>query len=121
MKKKIIMISYSHKNKRLVENICTCLRRKLDPLEHQLWIDTEQMQTGIDLKIQMHQAVQDSDVVVLMLSQDYLKSKNCNFESELAAILRKKILPVYLDNCEKNNSNGTVYIRHTDVETTAIS
>ena len=116
------MISYCHKQKHVVESICNSFRRKIDISNCHLWIDTEQMQAGVDIKSQMHQAVQESDVVVLMLSREYSKSPNCTFERELAAVLGKRVIPVYLDNSCETEQDGLLYIRHTtDVEATALS
>lgn len=117
-----VMISYCHKQKNVVESICTSLRRKIDISNCQLWIDTEQMEAGIDIKSQMHHAVQNSHVVVLMLSREYSQSPNCTFERELAAVLGKRVIPVYLDNSCETEQDGLLYIRHTtDVEATALS
>lgn len=93
-----IMLSYSHKDKVLVEGLRKeILAHPCTPKERtEVWIDVCNMHVGSNLNAEMHTAVMESNVVVLCLSKYYSKSQSCLFEARLAKALKKHIVPVVL-------------------------
>lgn len=51
---------------------------------------------GMWTKDSMRRGVQDSDVVIAVVSPAYVQSKNCGFELAVAAHCNKAIVPVVL-------------------------
>jgi hypothetical protein len=93
-----VFISYSHHNKDTVARLHKDLvsHPRAPPLL-EVWIDVKDMAIGIDLSLQMHQAISDADVVLLCLSPSYVGSKACMFEARLARALDKPTIPIVLD------------------------
>ena len=87
-KKPQVMISYNWSSQDLVKNLYqNFVIAGLD-----VWLDIEQM-SGSTLEA-MAQAVEDSDVVCVVLSEKYKQSQACRTEAEYAYSLRKPIVPV---------------------------
>ena len=92
-----VFISYSHKNRVQVDNLHKgLLAHPRAPAGLVVWIDVKDMAVGLDLTAQMHEAISDSDVVVLCLSENYVGSKACMFEARLAKALKKATIPVVM-------------------------
>ncbi|HEX4966462.1 MAG TPA: toll/interleukin-1 receptor domain-containing protein [Thermoanaerobaculia bacterium] len=95
-----VFVSYSHKDKKALEQ----LQRFLRPLERDglvtVWADTRQ-KGGDDWVKEIDQAMAEATVAVLLISQDFLNSKYI-VEEEVPRVLereaagRLKILPVFL-------------------------
>ena len=93
-----VFISYSHHNKDTVARLHKDLvSHPRAPPSLEVWIDVKDMAIGIDLTLQMHQAISDADVVLLCLSPSYVGSKTCMFEARLARALDKPMIPIVLD------------------------
>lgn len=102
-----IMLSYSHKDKALVEGLRKEILAHPSTLKErtEVWIDICNMHVGNNLSAEMHSAVRESDVVVLCLSKHYSKSQSCLFEARLAKALQKHIVPVVLHGTFPFNSS----------------
>lgn len=84
------MISYSWATKEQANS----LRQYLKDANVPVWFDSEKMQGSIFQK--MAEAVEDSRVVLICYSQAYKNSNNCQDEAEYAKTLKKKIIPVLM-------------------------
>jgi len=86
------MISYNWKSR----DFCVKLKDTLKKSGINVWIDIEQIQ-GSALQ-SMAEAVEDSQVVIICMTENYFQSPNCRLEAEYATKLNKTILPVLLQN-----------------------
>lgn len=90
-----VMLSYSHVQKDKALSIRRALLgSSMMPGKTEVWIDQENMVCGGDITEQMHGAVLQAEVVVLLLSPDYVKSRSCMFEARLCKALNKRVVPV---------------------------
>ncbi|XP_055873117.1 uncharacterized protein LOC106050690 isoform X1 [Biomphalaria glabrata] len=83
-----IMISYCHADKEIVHKIY----HSLQSLGYNLWIDKEKME--INVFESMSQAVEDSSIVIMCISQKYKDSAYCKMEAEYTSNLKKDYLIV---------------------------
>ena len=88
-----VMVSYSWANS---EFVLQHLAPTLAPLVSDLWLDRLGGINGIGewTRASMDAGVRGSDVIIAVVSPQYIKSKNCGFEMELAAKYGKTIIPV---------------------------
>ena len=95
-----VFISYSHKDKRLKDKLITHLNALVRQKYISLWYDNMILPgKGIDKEIR--ESLRNSQIVLLLLSADYLTSNYCyQEEMEEAMILRKEgklvIIPIML-------------------------
>lgn len=94
-----IMVSYCHDIKeKVIEfrnnliNSADLVRSFPQMTEEDIWIDEKNMRT--DVMADMYQAIETADIILMMLSTGYPKSKNCMFEAQLARAQEKPIVPV---------------------------
>jgi len=94
-----IMVSYCHEIKEQVTNFRDNLINSADLVrsfpqmnEEDIWIDENNMRT--DIMSDMYTAIETSDIILMMLSSGYPKSRNCMFEAQLARAQEKPIVPV---------------------------
>lgn len=94
-----IMVSYCHDIKeKVIEfrnnliNSADLVRSFPQMTEEDIWIDENNMRT--DVMADMYQAIETADIILMMLSTGYPKSKNCMFEAQLARAQEKPIVPV---------------------------
>ena len=106
------MFSYSWKNKHNVRHIYDIINNEFDNVPK--WIDTEKMSGNIHEA--MHNAIETSFLVIIFMSVDYKKSKNCKIESELIIGKQKDYILVlfdnnfpFLENKEKTNWINCMY------------
>ncbi|CAF1223664.1 unnamed protein product [Adineta ricciae] len=83
-----IMISYSHKEKAL----CHQLYQELTRTNYRVWIDFDQMHGNV--MDAMAQAIEQSRVVILCISEQYRKSNYCRAEAHYAFQCQRKIIPI---------------------------
>ncbi len=89
-KKFDIMISYSHKDKIL----CQQLYEELTKASYHVWIDFDQMHGNV--MDAMAQAIEQSHTIIICMSEDYRKSNYCRAEAHYAFQCQRKIVPVLL-------------------------
>ncbi len=94
-----IMVSYCHEIKDQVIQFRNNLINSADLVrsfpqmtEEDIWIDEKNMRTYV--MADMYQAIETADIILMMLSTGYPKSKNCMFEAQLARAQEKPIVPV---------------------------
>jgi hypothetical protein len=85
-----IMISYSHQEKTLCQQIYDELIRS----GYRVWIDFDQMHGNI--MDAMAQAIEQSHTVIICMSEQYRKSNYCRAEAHYAFQCQRKIVPVLL-------------------------
>src|SRR5260221_5479370 len=90
-----IFISYSSKNRSLVET----LANDLESLGHDTWFDKE-LSGGQVWWDQILGAIRDCDLCIFALTPQSLESAPCRLEYTDAAALHKHILPVMLDSVD---------------------
>ncbi|CAF1588561.1 unnamed protein product, partial [Adineta ricciae] len=83
-----IMISYSHKEKAL----CHQLYQELTRTNYRVWIDFDQMHGNV--MDAMAQAIEQSRIVILCISEQYRKSNYCRAEAHYAFQCQRKIIPI---------------------------
>jgi hypothetical protein len=85
-----IMISYSHKDK----NLCQQIYKELTKSGYRVWIDFDQLHGNI--MDAMAQAIERSHSIIICMSDDYRKSNYCRAEAHYAFQRQRKIVPVLL-------------------------
>jgi sugar lactone lactonase YvrE len=90
-----LFISYAHKNHKVVTDLVAILKRG----GHEPWFD-EQLKTGLRWQDQLHDAIEDSDGIVLSLTPQWLESEWCQWEFVTAIELGKQIVPVLLEQTD---------------------
>jgi len=98
-----IFVSYSHADKDLKERLV----RHLRPLEHEnlieVWVD-HQIQAGDDWDKEIAKKLSQADIVLTLVSIDFINSKYC-YDIELEKALERealgetKVIPVILRSC----------------------
>jgi hypothetical protein len=88
--KKQIMISYNKESR----EICTKIKEELEKLNYNVWIDFEDIR-GSSLE-SMALAIEESDAVLMGMTEKYKLSSNCRLEAEYAVQLNKAIIPLIL-------------------------
>ena len=85
-----IMISYSHKDKLL----CHQIYEELTKSGYRVWIDFDQMHGNV--MDAMAQAIEQSQTVIICMSENYRKSNYCRAEAQYAFQRQRKMVPVLL-------------------------
>ncbi|CAH1238555.1 Hypp5602 [Branchiostoma lanceolatum] len=86
-----IMISYQWDHQKTLIKV----KDRLQSLGYRVWMDLEQM-GGSTLQA-MAEAVENSAVVLICMSQKYKESPNCRTEAEYTFQLRKQIVPLMME------------------------
>jgi len=89
---KQIMISYNWGSQPLVVQLVQNLKRR----GYKVWIDLEQM-SGSTLEA-MAQAIEESDVILMGVTEKYRLSANCRIEGEYSYSLKKPIIPLMMQD-----------------------
>ena len=89
-----IFISYSSKDYYIVKEIA----EKLKCVGHSVWIDRQQLLWGQDIVYSIKQGINDADVVLSVITENYNNSSYAS--AELGAVLlgksNRKLLPVVI-------------------------
>jgi len=96
-----VFISYSHKDEDWVKN---WLLKKLEAQGIATYIDFRDFEIGVPSPINMERAVEQCAKTIVVLSEDYIKSKNATFESVMLQTIdptgtEKKLHPILLHKC----------------------
>ncbi|XP_055957483.1 uncharacterized protein LOC126821326 [Patella vulgata] len=87
-----VMISYQWGNQELLAKI----RDRIRGHNEKVWMDIDDME-GSTLQA-MAEAVEQADIVLICMSRKYKDSPNCRAEAEYAHQLRKKVIPLIMEN-----------------------
>lgn len=88
-----IFISYSHKDKEFVEK----LYNELNGLRFDILWDKNEIQVGDDIKKKTSELLESSDYLLFVSSQNSSSSKWATMEIDKALELKKKVLPIVID------------------------
>ena len=83
-----IMISYSHKE----QVLCKQLYEELSKQGYRVWIDFDQMHGNV--MDAMAQAIEQSNTIIICMSEEYRKSNYCRAEAHYAFQCQRKIVPI---------------------------
>ena len=115
-----IFVSYAHKDKSVVVPII----RALSKGGYRVWYD-QGIQAGTEWPEYIETHLENCDSVLIFMSPSAVDSINCRNEINLACMLKKKILVVYLEetvlakglNLQLNSQQSLFRQRHTSDET----
>jgi hypothetical protein len=93
-KKSNVFISYSRKDKDLIEPVVNLIKAMRDNLVFQ---DIQSLQFGEKWEPQLMDAIKESEITAVFWCDHSLKSVNVQNEYEYAIALNKKVLPIRLD------------------------
>jgi len=101
--KKRIFVSYSHAD----EEWCDLFQRQLksvhDPLEYDIWIDSGKIEVGSQWRARIEQGLRDTDVALLLISDNFLSSDFIRNEEQAPLLARRDagmlLVPVLVGAC----------------------
>jgi len=107
-----IFISYSHKDRSWCDRLAAHLSGISKEVVKEVWFDP-QILPGADWDAEIQRRLNNADVVILLISENFLAAKFCPFEVERALQLREAgkcvIVPVLLRHCiYKSLGLGTI-------------
>jgi hypothetical protein len=91
-----VFISYAHEDRSVIDHI----QSRLDAAGYAVWIDRESITGGELWRTRIVEAIESSNVFLLMLSPNSVKSKYVLQELNIADGERKPILPVVIAEME---------------------
>lgn len=90
IKQRHIMISYNRESR----DICMSIKTELEKLGYKIWIDIADIR-GSSLE-SMASAIEESECVIMGMTEKYKLSSNCRLEAEYTVQLNKPIIPLIL-------------------------
>ena len=90
-----LFISYSHRDTGIVYPILDALYDR----KYRIWYD-ESCETGNDFRDELRQRIENSEAIILFVSEASMNSPFCGMEIIVARENGKRIYPVYLDNAD---------------------
>lgn len=94
-----VFISYARKDKRLVEQLITHLKTLQRQKPFEIWYDRK-LEAGMRWKEEIDQELAAADVILLLVSPDFLASEYCSYELDQAMLMeetdRAAVVPVLL-------------------------
>jgi WD40 repeat protein len=113
-------ISYSRRDKEFVQR----LHERLAGQQRQIWVDWEDIPPTADWRAEIRSGIEATQAVIFVISPDFVRSKECRVELELALENNKRIVPVMrrMITAENDkplvhealNSHNWVYLRDED-------
>ncbi|MBO2613127.1 toll/interleukin-1 receptor domain-containing protein [Shewanella algae] len=88
-----IFISYAHEDKPFVSK----LYKELEKTPYTIFWDQNELQVGDDIKIKLNELMANSDYIIFVGSESSVNSEWATHELVKAKELKKKILPVIID------------------------
>jgi WD40 repeat protein len=85
-----IFVSYCRRNKEFVQRLTTAFREK----NRGVWVDWEDIPPSSDWRAEIRAGIEGADSVVFVLSPEWIASRECNIELELAIACGKRLLPI---------------------------
>jgi hypothetical protein len=95
-----IFLCYAHADTKWANRFVRCLRPLEPTAQLKIWFDTNGIRTGDQWEPKVREAIQRSDVALMLVSQDFLNS-SCIMEKELPALRRTgvRLAPVLISHC----------------------
>ena len=91
-----IFISYARADSRVVDQLV----KQIEKAGHQVWIDRGGIQAGEQWRASIVEAIEAADVVVVILSNESVKSDNLRKDVDLSETKRRPILPVMIEKVD---------------------
>ncbi|CAF1035229.1 unnamed protein product [Didymodactylos carnosus] len=115
-KRPLVMISYSHADKKFCYQLVDALKIKCTNVDW--WTDfirqrsDEEISYAADVWEEIAHAIEISTTIVLVITEDYYKSKSCRQEVAYANdALKKPIIPIYANTVKDYRATGWLGIR----------
>lgn len=94
-----VFISYCHKNSEQMEFVANELKQRCPGIR--LFVDQQELQPGMAWQQALYQSIDDSRKVLALYSPEYLASKACQEEYNIARVLHRQsekgvLFPIYL-------------------------
>ena len=90
-----IFISYAHADSAFVDRLEADLRHQgFDP-----WVDRQRLAGGLRWRRELQEAVEQAQVLLIVLSPDAIASQSVQIEFDYALELSKLLIPVYYRQC----------------------
>src|SRR5215471_4148510 len=90
-----IFISYSHADSAFVDQLEADLRK----LGFETWVDRQRLAGGQRWRRELQEAVEQAQVLLIVLSPDAIASRSVQIEFDYALELSKLLIPVYYRQC----------------------
>lgn len=100
---KKVFISYQHDDAEQVFRIVRIMEKDIGL---DVWIDRERIFVGQKFAALIESAIDDADCYIMMVSRRWYASDYCNDEFDVARMLKKKIFPIYLEDCPMPKGKG---------------
>ena len=101
-----IFISYNWDIKEQVK----LLQNKLKSLGYSVWRDEEELSFADGLHSQLAEAIKNSKLVLVCLTQKYIASENCTKELQYANLLKKPLSVLMIDHMKYEEMGGIGFI-----------
>jgi formylglycine-generating enzyme required for sulfatase activity len=85
-----IFVSYSRKNK----EFCKRLADELEKRDLDLWVDWDDIPPTVDWKLEIQKGIEEADTFLAIVSPDWISSKVCKDELDVAVKNGKRLIPV---------------------------
>jgi WD40 repeat protein len=92
-----VFLCYAEANQEIMEKITRSLRRE----KLTVWTKITDMETGIDVREQIHRGIAAADNFVYLICPESLRSKSCQGEIKLALAYHKRIICVIVDRTDE--------------------
>ena len=97
-----IFIAYAYKDTKAKDQLMVCLHRIKSEGLISIWHDNEIL-AGDKWRDAIFSDLNDSDILLYLVSADSLASRNCNRELSIALKENIRIIPIILENCDWQN------------------
>lgn len=109
-----VFLSYAEVDREVVDKI----RKRLMREGFTLWLNTTDIQTGVDFQAAINRGIEEADTVIHLLSPAALQSQYCQQEVDYAVSLHKRIIPILIKPTDEAQVHpalrGLQYIDLTD-------
>ncbi len=100
---KKIFYSYSHKDKEYLQELQKYLKPAIKDYNIEEFVD-KNINSGENINKKIMENIEESDLIILLLSASYLASNSCEKELDIA-LNTNKAFPVILESCDWKNNN----------------
>ncbi len=100
-----IFLSYAHEDGR---DEAKALERLLDELGYRVWLDIKGIPLGEEWRAHLSAGLRETDVVLVLLTPEALKSDYVSFEWRTALDKEKLVIPVFVSTREVPNELGRI-------------
>ncbi|MBD2464029.1 TIR domain-containing protein [Oscillatoria sp. FACHB-1407] len=117
-----IFVSYCRRDKEFVQRLTAAFRAH----NRGVWVDWEDIPPSSDWRAEIAAGVEGADAIVFVLSPDWIASRECNIELELAIACGKRLLPIVCKDVQYNQvhpalaSINWIFFRDTEDFDTAL-